>query len=122
LDGVLGRETVLIAQKRSTPVSFLKKSRRGASIVGSVFALGLGGVLFAAPASASSVTCSGWNDSQTVGYSCQGDSSFYTWARCQDGASQYGATVGANDGEVSYAYCSGDGGLWYWGYQVVSGG
>jgi hypothetical protein len=122
LNGVLGRETVLISQKRSTPVSLLKKSRSGALIAGSVFALGLGGVVFAAPASAASDNCSEWNDSQTVGYSCQGDSSFYAWAQCQDGTPQYGAIVGPNDGEVSYAYCSGDGGLSYWGYQVVSGG
>lgn len=53
-------------------MSLLKKSRRGAAIVGSVFALGLGSVLFAAPASASSATCTVWSDTQTVGFSCQG--------------------------------------------------
>lgn len=103
-------------------MSLLRKSRRGAAIVGSVFALGLGGAVFAAPASASSATCSVWSDTQTVGFSCRGEGSFYTWARCQNGAWRYGPTVGMNTGAVSYAYCSGDGGLGSFGYQVVSGG
>ncbi|MFD4562134.1 hypothetical protein ACFWP5_48880 [Streptomyces sp. NPDC058469] len=104
-------------------MSFLKKSRRGAVIVGSVFALGLGGMLFADPASAASDTCNEWNDGQTVGYSCQGYGSFYAWAVCKDGTTQYGATVNPNNGAVSYAYCSEHRGLSYWwGYQEVSGG
>jgi hypothetical protein len=102
-------------------VSLLKKSRRGALIAGSVFALGLSGVVFAAPASASDLTCNVWSDSQTAGFSCYGPQvSIQTWAVCRtDNTYTWGAIVPSNSGEVSYAYCSGYGGLSSFGvYQL----
>ena len=95
-------------------MSLLKKSRRGALIAGSVCALGLGGVAFAVPASASAsdITCNVWSDSQTAGFSCNGPQTWiYTQAECQDGWVMYGADVPTNSGQWSYAYCAGYGGL-----------
>jgi hypothetical protein len=95
-------------------VSLLKKSRRGALIAGSVCALGLGGVAFAVPASASApdVTCNVWSDTQTAGFSCWGDQTLiFTTAYCQDGWVMYGHQVPTNSGQWSYAYCAGHGGL-----------
>jgi hypothetical protein len=95
-------------------VSLLKKSRRSALIAGSVCALGLSGVAFAVPASASAsdLTCNVWSDSQTAGFSCNGPQTWiYTRAECQDGWVVYGPDVPTNSGQWSYAYCAGYGGL-----------
>ena len=79
-------------------------------------ALGLGGVVFAVPASASAsasdITCNVWSDSQTAGFSCWGDQELIrTAAQCQDGSEMDGPGVWANSGDWSYAYCAGHGGL-----------
>jgi hypothetical protein len=95
-------------------VSLLKKSRRGALIAGSVCALGLGGVAFAVPASASAsdITCNVWSDSQTAGATCWGDQGWiFTVAECRDGWAMAGPGVPTNSGQWSYAYCAGHGGL-----------
>ena len=95
-------------------MSLLKKSRRGALIAGSVCALGLGGVAFAVPASASAsdITCNVWSDSQTAGFSCNGPQTWiFTVAQCQDGSQVAGYEVPTNSGQWSYGYCAGYGGL-----------
>jgi hypothetical protein len=83
-------------------------------IAGSVCALGLGGVAFAVPASASAsdITCNVWSDTQTAGATCWGDQELIrTAAQCQDGSEMDGPGVSTNSGDWSYAYCAGHGGL-----------
>ena len=95
-------------------MSLLKKSRRGALIAGSVCALGLGGVAFAVPASASAsdITCNVWSDTQTAGFSCWGENTqIVAIAECQDRSYSSGPFVWTNSGDWSYAYCAGHGGL-----------
>jgi hypothetical protein len=95
-------------------VSLLQKSRRGALIAGSVCALGLGGVAFAVPASASAsdITCNVWSDSQTAGATCWGEQTIIDIVvMCQDGFEIAGPEVPTNSGQWSYGYCAGNGGL-----------
>ena len=105
-------------------MSLLKKSRRSALIAGSVCALGLSGVAFAVPASASAsasdLTCNVWSDTQTAGFSCWGENiQIVAIAECQDGSYSSGPFVWTNSGDWSYAYCAGHGGLASFWFDIV---
>ena len=91
----------------------LKKMRHVTAITGGAAVLMLGGLAAASPASAdTNISCTEWNDSQTVGYSCYGDANeFIARAICWDDSTQFGTWEPVNSGESSYAYCAGHGGL-----------